>query len=169
MRLNMTTFFEKAINMRVSDYILHRNLNPLKDKEYGKLTPDQLIEWCGIIPDFFAKAVTSEESAELIEKALNAIKDNKLTDLGIDLLQNTALFKVADKMDEAYGWAAFGNSVMTNIPSDFGIIFGTHGEPDLNPLAKFNYEFLEVLVYEYGLVALRILGNSDSVKFGRFD
>ena len=160
---------ENIFEMRVSDYILNRNLNPLKDKEYGKLTPDQLIEWCGIIPDFFAKAVTSEESAELIEKACNAQKDNKLTDLGIDLLQNTALFKVADKMDEAYGWSAFGNSVMTNKPSDFGIIFGTDGEPDLNPLAKFNYEFLEVLVYEYGLVALRISGKPNTVKFGRFD
>jgi len=160
---------ENIFKMRVSDYILHRNLNPLKDKEYGKLTPDQLIEWCGIIPDFFANAVTSEESAELIEKACNAQKDNKLTDLGIDLLQNTALFKVADKMDEAYGWPAFGNSVMTNKPSDFGIIFGTDGEPDLNPLAKFNYEFLEVLVYEYGLVALRISGKPNTVKFGRFD
>jgi hypothetical protein len=160
---------ENIFEMRVSDYILNRNLNPLKDKEYGKLTPDQLIEWCGIIPDFFANAVTSEECAELIEKACNAQKDNKLTDLGIDLLQNTALFKVADKMDEAYGWSAFGNSVMTNIPSDFGIIFGTHGEPDLNPLAKFNYEFLEVLVYEYGLVALRIFGKPNTVKFGRFD
>ena len=160
---------ENIFKMRVSDYILHRNLNPLKDKEYGKLTPDQLIEWCGIIPDFFANAVTSEESAELIEKACNAQKDNKLTDLCIDLLQNTALFKVADKMDEAYGWPAFGNSVMTNKPSDFGIIFGTDGEPDLNPLAKFNYEFLEVLVYEYGLVALRISGKPNTVKFGRFD
>ena len=160
---------ENIFEMRVSDYILNRNLNPLKDKEYGKLTPDQLIEWCGIIPDFFANAVTSEESAELIEKACNAQKDNKLTDLGIDLLQNTALFKVADKMDEAYGWPAFGNSVMTNKPSDFGIIFGTDGEPDLNPLAKFNYEFLEVLVYEYGLVALRISGKPNTVKFGRFD
>ena len=160
---------ENIFEMRVSDYILNRNLNPLKDKEYGKLTPDQLIEWCGIIPDFFANAVTSEESAELIEKACNAQKDNKLTDLGIDLLQNTALFKVADKMDEAYGWPAFGNSVMTNKPSDFGIIFGSDGEPDLNPLAKFNYEFLEVLVYEYGLVALRISGKPNTVKFGRFD
>ena len=160
---------ENVFKMRVSDYILNRNLNPLKDKEYGNLTPDQLIEWCGIIPDFFANAVTSEESAELIEKALNAQKDNKLTDLGIDLLQNTALFKVSDKMDEAYGWPAFGNSVMTNKPSEFGIIFGTDGEPDLNPLAKFNYEFLEVLVYEYGLVALRIVGKPNTVKFARFD
>ena len=57
-------------------------------------------------------------------------------------------------MDEAYGWSAFGNSVMTNKPSDFGIIFGTDGEPDLNPLAKFNYEFLELLQYDYGLVEL---------------
>jgi hypothetical protein len=160
---------ENIFKMRVSDYILNRNLNPLKDKDYGKLTPDQIIEWCGIIPDFFANAVTSEECAELIEKACKAQKDNKLTDQGIDLLQNTALFKVADKMDEAYGWPAFGNSVMTNKPSDFGIIFGTDGEPDLNPLAKFNYEFLEVLVYEYGLVALRISGKPNSVKFGRFD
>ena len=160
---------ENIFEMRISDYILNRNLNPLKDKDYGKLTPDQLIEWCGIIPDFFAKAVTSEESAELIEKALNAQKDNKLTDQGIDFLQNTALFKVADKMDQAYGWPAFGNSVMTNKPSDYGIIFGEDGEPDLYPLAKFNFEFLEVLVYEYGLVALRIFGKTDAVKFGRFD
>lgn len=160
---------ENVFKLRASDVVLDKVYNPLKNEDYGKLTPDQLNEWCGIIPDFFASAVTSEECAELIEKACNAQKDNKLTDQGIDFLQNTALFKVADKMDEAYGWSAFGNSVMTNKPSDFGIIFGTDGEPDLNPLAKFNYEFLEVLVYEYGLVALRIFGKPDAVKFGRFD
>lgn len=160
---------ENVFKLRASDVVLDKVYNPLKNEDYGKLTPDQLNEWCGIIPDFFASAVLSEECAELIEKACNAQKDNKLTDQGIDFLQNTALFKVADKMDEAYGWSAFGNSVMTNKPSDFGIIFGTDGEPDLNPLAKFNYEFLEVLVYEYGLVALRIFGKPDAVKFGRFD
>ena len=105
----------------------------------------------------------NEIEIEEIEKLDNP------TDLKKDYLQNSVLSKVADKMDEAYGYPAFGNSVMTNKPSDFGIIFGTDGEPDLNPLGKFSFKFLEVLIYEYGLVALRIIGKPNDVKFGRFD
>ena len=156
----MNTLF----TVRTSDFILNKVLNPLKDKDYGKYTPDQLNEWCGIIPDFFSKSVL-DNVVEINEVE----KPNKSTDLKKDYLQNSILSKVADKMDEAYGYPAFGNSVMTNKPSDFGIIFGTDGEPDLNPLAKFSFKFLEVLVYEYGLVALRIIGKPNDVKFGRFD
>ncbi len=144
----MNTLF----TVRTSDFILNKVLNPLKDKSYGALTPDQLNEWCGVIPDFFCKAIMDiEDSFEYSPS------------------KNSVLSKVADRMDEAYGYPAFGNSVMTNKPSDFGIIFGTDGEPDLNPLGKFSFKFLEVLIYEYGLVALRIIGKPDAVKFGRFD
>ena len=156
----MNTLF----TVRTSDFVLDKVLNPLKDKSYGTLTPDQLNEWCGVIPDFFCKAVLDNEiEIEEVEKLDNP------TDLKKDYLQNSVLSKVADKMDEAYGYPAFGNSVMTNKPSDFGIIFGTDGEPDLNPLGKFSFKFLEVLIYEYGLVALRIIGKPNDVKFGRFD
>ena len=49
----MNTLF----TVRTSDFVLDKVLNPLKDKEYGKYTPDQLDQWCGIIPDFFCKAI----------------------------------------------------------------------------------------------------------------
>lgn len=150
--------------VRTSDFILDKVLNPLKDKSYGALTPDQLNEWCGVIPDFFCKSVLDNENEiEEIEKLDNS------TDLKKDYLQNSILSKVADTMDQVYGYPAFGNSVMTNKPSDIGIIFGTDGEPDLKPLGKFSFKFLEVLVYEYGLVALRIIGKPNDVKFGGFD
>ena len=155
----MNTLF----TVRTSDFVLDKVLNPLKDKSYGTLTPDQLNEWCGVIPDFFCKSVLDNETE------IDAMCEKQLSDLKKDYLQNSILSKVADRMDEAYGYPAFGNSVMTNKPSDFGIIFGTDGEPDLNPLGKFSFKFLEVLVYEYGLVALRIIGKPDAVKFGRFD
>ena len=156
----MNTLF----TVRTSDFILNKVLNPLKDKDYGNYRPDQLNEWCGVIPDFFCKAVLDNEiEIEEVEKLDNP------TDLKKDYLQNSVLSKVADKMDEAYGYPAFGNSVMTNKPSDFGIIFGTGGEPDLKPIGKFSFHFLELLVYDYGLVALRIIGKPNDVKFGRFD
>jgi len=150
--------------VRTSDFVLDKVFNPLKDKDIGKYTPDQLNELCGIIPDFFSKSVL-DNVVEINEVE----KPNKSTDLKKDYLQNSILSKVADKMDEAYGYPAFGNSVMTNKPSDFGIIFGTDGEPDLKPIGKFSFHFLEVLVYDYGLVALRIIGKPNAVKFGRFD
>ena len=150
--------------VRTSDFVLDKVLNPLKDKDIGKYTPDQLNEWCGIIPDFFSKSVLDN----VVE--INEVEklDNP-TDLKKDYLQNSVLSKVADKMDQAYGYPAFGNSVMTNKPSDFGIIFGTDGEPDLKPLGKFSFHFLELLVYDYGMVALRIIGKPNAVKFARFD
>ncbi len=150
--------------VRTSDFVLDKVFNPLKDKEIGKYTPNELNEWCGIIPDFFSKSVLDN----VVE--INEVEklDNP-TDLKKDYMQNSVLSKVADKMDEAYGYPAFGNSVMTNKPSDFGIIFGTDGEPDLKPIAKFSFHFLELLVYDYGMVALRIIGKPNAVKFGRFD
>ena len=160
----MNTLF----TVRTSDFVLDKVLNPLKDKDYGALTPDQLNQWCGIIPDFFCKAIIDIDDSCEIEME-NIEKLDNPTNLKKDYLQNSVLCKVADKMDQAYGYPAFGNSVMTNKPSDFGIIFGTDGEPDLNPLAKFSFKFLEVLVYEYGLVALRIIGKPNDVIFGRFD
>ena len=150
--------------VRTSDFVLDKVFNPLKDKDIGKYTPDQLNELCGIIPDFFSKSVL-DNVVEINEVE----KPNKSTDLKKDYLQNSILSKVADKMDEAYGYPAFGNSVMTNKPSDFGIIFGTDGEPDLKPIGKFSFHFLELLVYDYGMAALRIIGKPNAVKFGRFD
>ena len=117
---------------------------------------------------FFCKAIIDIDDSCEIEME-NIEKLDNPTNLKKDYLQNSVLCKVADKMDQAYGYPAFGNSVMTNKPSDFGIIFGTDGEPDLNPLAKFSFKFLELLVYDYGLVALRIIGKPNDVKFGRFD
>tara|TARA_R100000742_G_C4256306_1_gene74182 strand:+ start:100 stop:558 length:459 start_codon:yes stop_codon:yes gene_type:complete len=151
---------ENIFEIRVSDYVLDKVLNPLKCDEYGNFTPDQLNEWCGLIPDFFAAAVTANEPD--ITKA----DENKHVENDLKMI---ALNKVALGMDDNYGYGGFGSSVMTTKPSDFGIIFGEDGEPDLYPIGKFTYKFLEVLQYEYGMVALRIVGKPDTVKFARFD
>ena len=152
---------DNIFEIRVSDYVLHKVLNPLKSEEYGRFTPDQLNEWCGVIPDFFAAAVTTNEPE--ITKA----DENKHVENDLKMI---ALNKVALGMDDNYGYGGFGSSVMTTKPNILGRIIGTDGEPDLDPLGEFNYKFLQLFVYESGLVALRIFGNPCSAaKLGRFD
>ena len=53
---NMTKIFD--VNFRASDLILDRVLNPNHDPEIGNARPDDLVEACGIIPDFFCSLLT---------------------------------------------------------------------------------------------------------------
>ena len=84
-------------------------------------------------------------------------------------LRLIALNKVALAMDDEYGYGGFGSSVMKTKPNILGRIIGNDGEADLDPLGEFHYKFLQLFVYEYGMVALRISGKPDTVKFARFD
>ena len=159
---------ENVFKLRASDVVLDKVYNPLKNEYYGRLTPDQLNEWCGIIPDFFASAVMACEP-DITKADKNEKTDIVSGDMDSFDLRLIALNKVALAMDDEYGYGGFGSSVMKTKPSDFGKIFGTDGEPDLDPLGEFHYKFLQLFVYEYGMVALRISGKPDTVKFARFD
>lgn len=159
---------ENVFQLRASDLVLDKVYNPLKSEEYGRLTPDQLNEWCGIIPDFFASAVMACEP-DITKADKNEKTDIVSGDMDSFDLRLIALNKVALAMDDEYGYGGFGSSVMKTKPNIIGRIIGTDGEPDLDPLGEFQYKFLQLFVYEYGMVALRIFGKPDTVKFARFD
>ena len=159
---------ENVFKLRVSDVVLDKVLNPLNSDFYGKLTPDQLDEWCGIIPDFFAAAVMAHEP-DITKADKNEKTDIVSGDMDSFDLRLIALNKVALAMDDEYGYGGFGSSVMKTKPNILGRIIGNDGEADLDPLGEFHYKFLQLFVYEYGMAALRIYGKPDTVKFARFD
>ena len=159
---------ENVFKLRASDVVLDKVYNPLKSDFYGKLAPDQLDEWCGIIPDFFAAAVMACEP-DITKADKNEKTDIVSGDMDSFDLRLIALNKVALAMDDEYGYGGFGSSVMKTKPNILGRIIGNDGEADLDPLGEFHYKFLQLFVYEYGMVALRISGKPDTVKFARFD
>ena len=159
---------ENVFKLRASDVVLDKVYNPLKSDFYGKLTPDQLDEWCGIIPDFFAAAVMACEP-DITKADKNEKTDIVSGDMDCFDLRLIALNKVALAMDDEYGYGGFGSSVMKTKPNLLGRIIGNDGEADLDPLGEFHYKFLQLFVYEYGMAALRISGKPDTVKFARFD
>ena len=159
---------ENVFKLRESDLVLDKVYNPLKSDFYGKLTPDQLDEWCGIIPDFFAAAVMACEP-DITKADKNEKTDIVSGDMDSFDLRLIALNKVALAMDDEYGYGGFGSSVMKTKPNILGRIIGNDGEADLDPLGEFHYKFLQLFVYEYGMAALRISGKPDTVKFARFD
>ena len=159
---------ENVFKLRASDVVLDKVYNPLKSDFYGKLTPDQLDEWCGIIPDFFAAAVMACEP-DITKADKNEKTDIVSGDMDCFDLRLIALNKVALAMDDEYRCGGFGSSVMKTKPNILGRIIGNDGEADLDPLGEFHYKFLQLFVYEYGMAALRISGKPDTVKFARFD
>ena len=58
----MTKIFTE--NFRASDFILDRVLNPNRDPEIGKAWPNDLVEACGIIPDFFCTACLEAQQVD---------------------------------------------------------------------------------------------------------
>ena len=159
---------ENVFKLRASDVVLDKVYTPLKSDFYGKLTPDQLDEWCGIIPDFFAAAVMACEP-DITKADKNEKTDIVSGDMDSFDLRLIDLNKVALAMDDEYGYGGFGSSVMKTKPNILGRIIGNDGEADLDPLGEFHYKFLQLFVYEYGMGALRISGKPDTVKFARFD
>ena len=159
---------ENVFQLRASDVVLDKVYNPLNSDFYGKLTPDQLDEWCGIIPDFFAAAVMACEP-DITKADKNEKTDIVSGDMDSFDLRLIALNKVALAIDDEYGYGGFGSSVMKTKPNILGRIIGNDGEAALDPLGEFHYKFLQLFVYECGMVALRIFGKPDTVKFARFD
>jgi len=118
------------LNFRASEYILDRVLNPNHDPDIGNARPVDLVEACGIIPDFFCTACC-EASRE------------KLT-----------LLAIADKMDELYGCGGFAQYPLKGELGDFGV-YSYPDDPDLHPLARFSFQGRFFLyVYEYGICAI---------------
>ena len=136
---------ENVFKLRASDVVLDKVYNPLKSDFYGKLTPDQLDEWCGIIPDFFAAAVMACEP-DITKADKNEKTDIVSGDMDSFDLRLIALNKVALAMDDEYGYGGFGSSVMKTKPNILGRIIGNDGEADLDPLGEFHYKFLQLFI-----------------------
>jgi len=129
-----------TVQLRLSDLVLDRELNPAGDADIGGATPDRIIEACGIIPDFFAEACLPE---------------------GPRTLQ-----QVADDMEAGYGFGGFcyplGGAV-----SPQGV-YSYPEDPDLYPLVRYRFGAFECYVYPYAITAIRDVRTGEC-KVGRFD
>ena len=143
----MTNIIE--LNFRASDILLDRVLNPAKDPDTGRNRPADLVEACGIIPDFFLEACHFAKDDE-----------NGLT-----------LDAVCNGMDNAYQYGGFEYSSIWKGTLDHNGTYQADNDDDgpLAPLARFGFEGrVFCYVYDYGVTAVRI-GLDGPYKVARFD
>jgi len=131
-------------NIRTSELVLDRVLNPTDDKVIGAASGNDIVEACGLIPDFFCQAC-----------------------LNIELFNDSDLKIVADGMDSIYGFGGFQYPWSGTITTK-GVYQSNDEDPDMNPLALFRYAHMELFVYQYGVCAIRDTKTNES-KIARFD
>jgi hypothetical protein len=132
-----------TFNIRSSDLLLDRVLNPTRDADIGGARPADIIEACGIIPDFFAAACCSTSEA-----------------LTLDI--------IAAGMDSEYQMGGFRYPFGGSI-TPAGVYQSSYDDdPDMAPLACFTFEGFECLVYYYGITAIRDRATG-ATKIARFD
>ena len=132
------------LNFRPSEILLDRVLNPTRDENIGAATPADLIEACGIIPDFFCAACVG---------------------CGDDL----TLDNVCAGMDDAYGYGGFKYAWTGNV-TDRGVYEASNdNDPDMHPLARFGFDGrFFCYVYDYGVAAV-VDRESGEFMVARFD
>ena len=138
---NVTTF-----NLRPSEFLLDRVLNPTRDATIGAARPADILEACGIIPDFFCAACIEISNGELA----------------------LTLDGICEAMDEQYGFGGFGSYPWKGTVDAAGVYHAANGEDDpMAPLARFSFEGRAVcFVYDYGVTAICVDGQS---RIARFD
>jgi len=134
-------------HFRPSDILLDRVLNPTRDPNIGAAVPADIIEACGIIPDFFCAACIETSNTEIPQ----------------------TLESVAEAMDEAYGFGGFKYAWSGNV-TDRGVYEATNDDdPDMAPLARFGFEGrFFCYIYDYGVAAI-VDRESGQFKVARFD
>lgn len=143
-----------VVELRTSDLILDRKFNPTRSADYDLATPRQLMEACGLIPDFFAAACLQLENRRAESEADNAIL--------------SGLTEIALSMNEAYGFGGFDlGEPRAHLDTEGRYFY--FNDPTLSPLARFTYGLFELFVYEYGITALREMNNPQPAITGRFD
>ena len=147
-----------AYEMRPSDWILDRVLNPAGDPDFNQAAPDRLLEACGIIPDFFAEAcVTAEDENP----------------------EGFTLQDVAAGMDRIYQFGGFAYPWPGTLDAD-GVYYSKHEEdPPLSPLVRFSFmashsgRIIECFVYQSAITSIRERSGwrsgTASLFIGRFD
>lgn len=134
----------KFSNIRTSELVLDRVLNPTNDKVIGAASGDDIVEACGLIPDFFCQAC-----------------------LNLEKFNDSDLQNVADGMDTIYGFGGFQYPWDGTLTDD-GIYQSNDGDPDMSPLALFSYHHMQLFVYQYGICAIRD-SEINKYKVARFD
>ena len=132
----------EKINLRPSDILLDRVLNPTDDPAIGSARPVDIVEACGVIPDIFCQACLST--------------DPLLLEL------------IAEQMDWIYSFGGFGYPLGGAVSPEGRYCSEFEDDDDLAPLARFIYDRFELFVYPYAITALRDR-NTREVKIGRFD
>ena len=135
------------LNFRPSEIILDRVLNPARNETIGAARPADIVEACGIIPDFFCAACVEVSNGEL----------------------GLSLDGICEAMDEVYGMGGFCYPFGGTLDAE-GIYRADNDEDEpLQPLARFGFEGrVFCFVYEYGITAVRI-GLDGPYKIARFD
>lgn len=134
-------------HFRPSDILLDRVLNPTRNPDIGAAVPADIIEACGIIPDFFCAACIETNNTEIPQ----------------------TLESVCEAMDEAYGFGGFKYAWQGNV-TDRGVFQSVHDDdPDMDPLARFGFEGkFFCYVYDYGVAAVVEI-ETGRFKVARFD
>ena len=136
-----------SLNFRPSAIILDRVLNPARDRNIGAARPADIIEACGIIPDFFCEACVTVSNGEL----------------------GLSLDGICEAMDEVYGMGGFCYPFGGTL--DHAGTYHADNDQDepLQPLARFGFEGrVFCFVYDYGITAVRI-GLDGPYRIARFD
>ena len=129
----MTNIFSDSF--RISDILCDRVLNPARDTDLGNVEPRNLIEACGILPDFFCQSIitTKQEGTPL------------------------TLLAVAMGMDKEYqhgGFTKYPFKGYVHMSGDKIGVYETDDDPDMKPLARFAMDRFFCYVYEYGICAI---------------
>lgn len=129
------------LQIRPSDVILDRVLNPARSETLDNVPPAHMLEACGIIPDFFAAALIGHDAR--------------------------TLDSIADAMDKEYSFGGFSYAWQGTVEPD-GTYTSPDDDP-LPPLCRFGFEGrFFCYVYQYGITAL-VDTETGEQKIGRFD
>ena len=131
-------------NIRTSELVLDRVLNPTDDKAIGAASGNDIVEACGLIPDFFCQAC-----------------------LNLEKFNDSDLKNVADGMDTIYRFGGFQYPWSGTVTTE-GVYKSNDSDPDMNPLALFRYIHMELFVYPHGVCAIRDT-ETNKYKVARFD
>jgi len=134
-------------------------INPTNNAEVGESFEFNILEACGIIPQFFEDACDAESLAAI--EAADAGVRSYIS------LPHTLKF-VASKMDELYQYGGFVDHPFDGEIRPDGTYQSDDEDPDMAPLARFTYGAMELFVYDYGICAIRNRRTSE-YKIARFD
>lgn len=134
--LPMTTLTNEHEQTTIFDFEVRLAITQLDWRffttNWPDLTKNELIDWAGLIPDFF----------------LHAIQETQTDDV----------HEIAEAMDEIYGFGALGHPFKDTrmVPGDHGPVLRHPDDEDIKPILAVIFEGrrIKCVVYPYGLVGL---------------